>query len=573
MNKFFKYIVCAAATILMGMGLNSCVKDLDVEPIDPALQSDVTAEQMFNKCYSRFATSGNNGGDGSPDVADIDGGFQHMFRQMWNSNELTTDEAICGWTDEGIAPYCFNTYSSDHNMLRGYYYGLSISITFCNQYLEAFGSHDATMTAEIRFLRAFEFYLLMDAFGNVPFTTKISADNPEQYTRTQVFEFIESELKDIIGEGSGNQVLNDPEPKSYGDEGYGRVDKAAAWMLLARLYLNAEVYTGTPRWADARDYAKKVMDSNYRLHTTGSEKTVNWTERVYDNEGNLVEEIEHKNEIWKFSAYQTLFMGDNGINGATEEAIFPVIQDGIRTTSYGGTNFLIASTSDADVHPLRYSSREVNGLYKNATWSGNRARPELIKKFFGDMSVPEGHAYDVAEAAGDDRALFETEGRTLDIEDVSNFKNGYAIAKFNNFKTDGTPGKDLTFPDSHLFYMRVAEAYLTYAEALTRLAGGGAAPGEAVNAINAIRGRAHATQKSSYSLNDILDEWSREFYFEGRRRVDLIRFGKFGGQDDYKWQWMGGVKEGRRFDAFRNIFAIPYDEIVANPNLKQNPGY
>ena len=555
MNKFFKYIVCAAVAIVMSMGLNSCIKDLDVEPIDPSLQNDVTAEQLFNKCYSVFATSGNNGGDDNVDVAGLDGGFQHKFRQMWNSNELTTDEAICGWGDEGISSYCHNSYDASHPMLRGYYYGLCIGITFCNQYLEVFNDYDATMSAEIRFLRAFQFYLLTDAFGNIPFTTKISGDNPEQYSRAQVCEFIESELKDIIGEGSGSQVLSDPMPKNYGQEGFGRVDKAAAWMLLARLYLNSQVYTGTPRWAEARDYAKKVMDSSYKLFTN-------------DYEGVGIDGVTRK-----FSAYQMLFMGDNGTNGAMVEAVFPVIQYGTRTTSWGGSNFLICSTFDGDMHPYPYDATEVNGLYNNSTWGGNRARPELIKKFFSDIEAPEGHAYDVAAAAGDDRALFETEGRHLNVENESDFKYGYATAKFTNFKCDGSKGSDITFADAQLMYMRAAEAYLTYAEAVTRLAGSGAAPADAVDAINKVRERAHATKKASYSLNDILDEWSREFYFEGRRRVDLIRFGKFGGTTDYKWQWKGGAYAGRDFEAYRNVFAIPNDDILANPNLKQNEGY
>ena len=555
MNKLFKYIVCAAVAVLLGMGLNSCVKDLDVNPIDPSLQNDVTPEQLFNKCYSVFATSGNDGGDGNVDVDGLDGGFQHKFRQMWNSNELTSDEAICGWGDEGIASYCHNTYDASHPMLRGYYYGLCIGITFCNQYIDVFGDYDPTMTAEVRFLRAFQFYLLTDAFGNIPFTTKISGENPEQYTRAQVYDFIESELKAIIGETSSDQVLSNPSPKKYGEPGYGRIDKAAAWMLLARLYLNAQVYTGTPQWAAARDYAKKVIDSSYKLHTVG-----------YDANG-----IDGVHRKW--TAYQMLFMGDNATTDAVYEAIFPVIQNGTRTTSWGGTEFLIASTVDADVHPNPYDPTEVNGVYQNSTWGGNRCRPDLIKKFFTDVEAPSGHAYDVAAAAGDDRALFETEGRYLNVEDESNFKYGYAVAKFNNFKCDGSKGSDATYPDSHLFYMRKAEAYLIYAEALTRLAGSGAAPAEAVAAINAIRGRAHAIQKASYSLNDILDEWSREFYFEGRRRVDLIRFGKFGGNTDYKWQWKGGAYDGRDFEAYRNVFAIPTDDLIANPNLKQNEGY
>ena len=556
MNKFFKYIQFAAVALLIAGGFTSCINDLDVEPIDPALQSDVTPEQLFNKCYSVFATSGNNGGDDNVDVDGLDGGFQHKFRQMWNSNELTTDEAICGWGDEGIPTYCHNSYDASHPMLRGYYYGLCIGITFCNQYLAEFADYDATMTAEIRFLRAFQFYLLTDAFGNVPFSTTVSSENPEQYSRAQVCEFIESELKAIVGENDADNanILNDPKPKKYGETGYGRIDKAAAWMLLSRLYLNSEVYTGTPRWQEAAEYAKKVMDSGYKLHTQG-----------YAAEG--------KDGVYReFTAYQMLFMGDNGTTDAAYEAVFPVIQDGLRTTSWGGTNFLICSTVDADVHPYPYDETEVNGLYNNSTWGGNRARPELIRLFFPNDDAPSEHAYAVAMAAGDDRALFETEGRFLNVEDESNFKYGYAIAKFNNFKCDGSKGSDITFADSHLFYMRVAEAYLNYAEALTRM-NGGTAPADAVAAINAIRGRAHATQRTSYTLNQILDEWGREFYFEGRRRVDLIRFGKFGGPTDYQWQWKGGVYAGRDFEAFRNVFAIPTSDLITNTKLQQNPGY
>ena len=556
MNKIFKYMQCAAAALLIAGGLTSCINDLDVTPIDPSLQSDVTPEQLFNKCYSVFATSGNNGGDDNVDVDGLDGGFQHKYRQLWNSNELTTDEAICGWGDEGIPSYCHNSYDASHPMLRGYYYGLCIGITFCNHYLDEYSDHDATMTAEVRFLRAFQFYLLTDAFGNIPFLTTVTTENPEQRTRAEVCQFIESELKAIIGENPDDNayILNDPTPKKYGQQGYGRIDKAAAWLLLSRLYLNSEVYTGTARWAEARDYAKKVMDSNYKLHTTGYAGT--GIDGVYR----------------EFTPYQMLFMGDNGTTDAAYEAVFPVIQDGLRTTSYGGTNFLIASTFDSDMHPYIYDATEVNGLYNNNTWGGNRARPELVRLFFPNDDAPVGHAYDVTFAAGDDRALFETDGRFLNVEDESNFKYGYAVAKFTNFKCDGSKGSDNTFPDSHLLYMRVAEAYLNYAEALTRL-NGGTAPAEAVAAINALRARAHATQRNSYTLNQILDEWGREFYFEGRRRTDLIRFGKFGGNTDYQWQWKGGVYAGRDFEAFRNVFAIPTDDIIANPNLKQNPGY
>ena len=145
------------------------------------------------------------------------------------------------------------------------------------------------------------------------------------------------------------------------------------------------------------------------------------------------------------------------------------------------------------------------------------------------------------------------------------------MAKFINYKSDGSAGHDATFMDADFFFFRTAEAYLTYAEATARQ-NGGAATAEGVKAINDLRARAHASQKAGYSLNDILDEWSREFYFEGRRRVDLIRFGKFGGNTDYIWQWKGGTYIGRNFDEYRNIYAIPAAQLPVYNNV-QNPGY
>ena len=174
-------------------------------------------------------------------------------------------------------------------------------------------------------------------------------------------------------------------------------------------------------------------------------------------------------------------------------------------------------------------------------------------------------------AAGDDRAIFDGIDREINNLDRATFKNGYAVAKFNNYKSDGTSGHDATFMDADFFLFRTAEAYLTYAEATARQ-NGGSATADGVAAINALRARAHATQRSGYSLNDILDEWAREFYFEGRRRVDLIRFGKFGGNTDYIWQWKGGTYAGRNFDAYRNIYAIPASQLSTYGN-EQNPGY
>ena len=529
MKTYIKNIIPAAA-LLVAVGFSSCTKDLDVTPIDPNLNTDIQPEALFNKCYANIAVAGNGGANGDCDVDGIDGGTSGYVRQMWNAQELTTDEAICGWGDEGIANFCYNTYDASHPMLRGYYYRLYTGISFCNQYLQKFSDYNAAMTAEVRFVRALNYFNLMDGWGNVPFVTAISSEKPVQYSRQEVFNFVESELLDI--EGS----LNAAQAKKSSESGYGRVDKAAAWLLLARLYLNAEVYTGTAQWQKAADYAKKVMDSSYKLNTKG---------------------------VNEWSAYQMLFMGDNGETDAAYEAEFPILQDGVRTTSWGTTLFLLASTHDADMS-------DSNGTTE--AWGGNRARPQLIEKFFPNHDAPEASPADVAAAAGDDRAIFDTNGRTLDNEDVSTFKSGYAVAKFTNFTSTGASTKSGQFPDGDFFLMRVAEAYLTYAEAQARL-NGGATNAEAAAAINALRTRANAETKANYSLNEICDEWCREFYFEGRRRMDLVRFGKFGGSSDYVWQWKGGAFNGRNFDASKNIFAIPTTDLTANPNLTQNPGY
>jgi hypothetical protein len=124
--------------------------------------------------------------------------------------------------------------------------------------------------------------------------------------------------------------------------------------------------------------------------------------------------------------------------------------------------------------------------------------------------------------------------------------------------------------DTDLPFMRVAEAYLTYAEASIRQSGPNA---KATEYINLLRNRANAMQESSYGLNDVIKEWSKEFWFEGRRRMDLVRFGMYGGQSAYKWEFMGGLPAGTQFPAYRNIYPLPDNDLTNNENLKQNEGY
>lgn len=531
----FKYIkhIAPATLLCMSLGLGSCVNDLDVTPIDPSTVMTPDFNALFTKCYANMAVAGNGGANGDCDIDGLDGGTTGFVRQMFNANELPTDEAMCCWGDEGIPAFNYNQWGASHPMLKGYYYRLYFGVTVCNFYLEQAAEHDAAMTAEVRFLRALYYYYLMDCFGNIPFLTTVSPTAAEQANRQQVYDFIESEL---IGEDGCIASMKAPKSNTY-----GRADQAAGWMLLTRLYLNAEIYTGTAQWEKAAEYAKKVMESGYTLHKTG--------------EG-------------RWSAYQMLFMGNNGENGAQNEAVLALLQDGADVTSWGTTLFLMASTFNAQ---MTFLDGATNGTTE--AWGGNRCRPDLINKFFPNGGIPEdADTWAILAAAKDDRALFWGKGHTLDIDDVATFESGFGCTKFTNFYSNGSAAHNSQFPDADFFLMRAAEAWLSYAEATARM-NGDRTTAEGAAAINEIRSRANASTKNSYSLNEILDEWSREFYFEGRRRIDLIRFGKFGGNSDYKWQWKGGIKEGTNFSANLNVFAIPDTDLNANPNLVQNPGY
>lgn len=267
-----------------------------------------------------------------------------------------------------------------------------------------------------------------------------------------------------------------------------------------------------------------------------------------------------------------LFLADNDVNGAQYEDIFPILHDGIRTQSYGGMHFLVLSTycktSESDMADLIPSGTT------NAWGKCMRVKGKLIDIFLGEgVNAPEtGKLSDIITVANDDRALFyDGGGYTRYIEDETDAKHGYACAKFRNVRSDGQATSIVDqFVDTDLPLMRIAEAYLTYAEAETRLNGETA---DAAAKINDLRSRANATQKTSYTLEDIRDEWAKEFWFEGRRRMDLVRFNNFGGQSVYTWRWMGNSAAGSQFPAYRNIFAIPLNDLTNNPNLVQNPGY
>lgn len=511
--------------VLLAMGVStSCISDLDVEPIDPSVTQTFEQDGVFAKIYATLSLTGQEGPAGRGDVDGIDEGTSAFVRLIWNLNELTTDEAICSWGDPGIPEMNFNRWSSSHDQITGVYGRFYFNVTLCNHFLEQTEGMTDEKTvkqrAETRFMRALNYFYLMDFFGNVPFTEVVATEAPKQISRADLFNYVEKELTECEAD------MYDPKQAPY-----YRADKAANWLLKSRLYLNAEVYTGTPKWSEAATYAKKVMDSAYKLNPE----------------------------------YTHLFMGDNSgsnVNKAPQEIILPIAADGIKTRSWGSSLFLIASTRTSGMP--NWGSTE--------GWGGNRARATLVKKFFPDGNIP-ANAYvtPTTTGAADKRALFfvDPNDRTLEIQKVEIFKQGYSVMKYNNARADGASPGDTQFPDMDVPFLRAAEAYLTFAEATLRAGGSNDA---ALTAINALRTRANAPIFTTINLDRILDEKAREFYFEGHRRTDLIRYGYYGG-GDYNWDWKGGSPSGTKFSEIYNLFPIPSTDMNSNENLKQNTGY
>lgn len=532
------FFSAAIVSLALGALTVSCVGDLDVTPINPQQTMSLDKDALFNKIYGTFCLTGQTGPDGNGDLSSIEeldeGQQTEFYRMMWYMNEFTTDEASWVWaTDAGVPELLHNTYDARNGFSMGLYYRLTYNVTLCNYFLSQVS--DARMCAEVRFIRAVNYYYMMDEFGAGPFLTAVSDELAPYYNRQQLFAFVESELKDI-----------EPDLADAGTNTYGRVDKVAAWMMLARLYLNAEVYTGTQHWQEAKDYAEKVINNGYYklMETPGTNPVTGET----------------------YTPYQMLFLADNNSNGAQKEIIFPFMLDGVNTKGHGTTNFLIFSAYSADM------SADIPSGTDNHWGRCSRTRGKLVEKFFGVTGdAPQSNSIAVITgAAGDDRALFYTKGFTKYVTDELDASQGYAYVKFRNVRSDGQATAALDAVDTDLPFLRIAEAYLTFAEAETRMNGANAT---AAAKITDLRNRAHATPQATYTLSDILDEWSREFWFEGRRRMDLVRFGLYGGQSEYTWNYMGGEPTGTAFPAFRNVYAIPQNDLDNNRNLHQNPGY
>ena len=517
------------------LATTSCTK-LDLAPTN-----DITAEAVYQtpegyksalaKVYGAFALTGNSttGSQDIPPQIIQDEGNSDFLRLYWNLQELTTDEAGWSWkNDAGVQGLHELSWSSINPIVSGLYYRSFFQITLANDFIrqssdENISRRGITGTAadeirkyraEARFLRAFQYWVLMDLYANPPFVTEadaIASGIPKQIQRKDLFNYIESELKALEMELAAARTNE-----------YGRADQAAAWALLARIYLNAEVYTGTGRYTDAITYCNKIFGAGYTLH------------------GN----------------YRELFLADNHLN--TDELILAINYDGTYTQNYGGTTYLIHGP--ANVPPA------ISGV--NEHWGGLRVTENFVNLF----ADPSGNT--------DKRAQFYTNGQSKDMNELYMSTDGYAPIKFRNLTRSGAPAphRDPSgiFSDVDFPLFRLAEVNLIYAEAVLRGGSGGNAT-TALTYINDLRSRAYGNASGNIAANAltldfILDERGRELHYEAFRRTDLIRFGKFT-TNQYLWAWKGGVRSGVGVDSKYNIFPLPPTDLSANPNLKQNKDY
>ncbi|MFB6231412.1 MAG: RagB/SusD family nutrient uptake outer membrane protein [Salinibacter sp.] len=544
-SRFLSRTLLPIALIAAVFALTSCDK-VGVQPkglaaADNIFQQDGAYKSYLAKLYAGLNVTGQTGPFGNPDIEGIDDeGFSQYIRLWWQLQELPTDEAVLAYSDAPVQEMNTSEWGDQNGFLSGMYSRVSFQVMQVNNFLKE--STPAKLNqrnvssdvrekmpqwrAEARFLRALSYWHGLDLFGGIPIVTEedpIGGEPPQPNTRQEVFEYVESELIAITN-SDGEENL-----PPIGQAQYGRADRAAAYMVLANLYLNAEVYIGEARYSDAIEYTSRIIDSGaYSLQTEGR---------------------------GGFSAYERLFLADNqNANGL----IFSIPHDGSNTQHYGGTQFL----THAAVGPPMDSTGNINQDYGvDFGYRGLRVTAPSYNLF----------------SSADDRGIFYTTAHSLEINNLKDFRDGYAAPKYKNVTSNGNPGQNLTFPDTDYPMFRLAEAYLIYAEAVLR-GGSGGSESQARTLINDLReraglGRDVGTQDGpSLTLDFILDERGRELFWEARRRMDLIRYGQFTG-DQYLWPWKGGVKGGTSIEDYRALYPIPASELQVNPNLEQNPGY
>lgn len=546
MKRNMKHIAWIAAGA--SMLFTACIGDLDTLPLNP---SDSTSETVYGadesgyiagltKLYFNFVSNE------TTDLQVSDAGASELVRAFWTVQEVTSDACKCAWeNDAWVRAMNTNTWSdADNDATYAVYVRTLQGIAYTNEYLRQTASDRLSdrgvsselaakiqgFRAEARFLRAYFYWMALDVFGDVPFTTENSpfggGVNPKQASRKDVFDYCISELTALAADDS---------PMPAARSNYPRADKGAVLGLLARMYLNAEVYTGTPMWQEAKDACEDIFTMGYSL----------------------------------CPEYADLFRGDNGENPeALNEVLFGISYDAEQTQSYGGTSYLtLAAIAATDVS----STQMINGV--NNGWGGIRVPYEYVEKYFNVRNADySAGTYDVNDKRG---RMFYIKGRSESMDGALYvFLNGWSCLKFNNIPHNMDQDSYLetaaskAYSDIDFPMIRLGEIYLIYAEACMNLG----QANTALPKVQELAARAGVTAPTSITQEWLIEERARELMWEGHRRTDLIRYGKFT-SSSFLWTYKGGSFSGQGFDDHMKIFAIPASELASNPELHQNPGY
>ena len=520
MKKISTKIILGLCTV--ALIFSSCADELDTKPkvelsLENLLAKDPNAVQgLLSKMYGTLALSGSNG-PGSSDISGADVGETAFLRGIINLQDFTADGMKNRWGDDGLDQLTTSSrWTSSNKFFRYLYDRIYYIVPQTTNIILALNNVDVEneeqIVSELRFIRAFSYYYMIDCFGKGVLVTDAnygtSTPLPEA-SRQELFDYVESELLDI-------------EEKIGTTNEYGRANKAVVRMLLAKLYLNAQVYTGTARWDDALTYTNKVInEGGYQLA---------------DN-------------------FVSLFSADNNVpTNGKNEIIFPLIADAVVSQSFGNTTYLVNGSCSSE-------TMNINDFGTGDAWSGHRA----TKAWYG--------LYGDLETSPDDRAkLFWTAGHSYEMTNYKTWSDGYPAVKFRNNSFNG-PTTVTNFSSTDFPLYRLADAYLMYAELTLRGAAGGSSS-QAVEYVNQVRNRSHAgpITTGQLTLDFLIDERARELNFEGHRRTDLIRFGKFTGSA-YIWPWKGNDVDGTSIPDTYRLFPIPLTAMQSNPNLKQNPGF
>lgn len=555
--KTTKYIIVAVVGALLT--LTSCIKDLEALPLN---ETDVTSETAYNDTVESYLTGlaklYNTMSSHSVSYVTVkDEGASQVARAFFACQEITTDACKIAW---GNDPWCRamnnNTWTDEENdAVFGMFFRSIQAISYCNEFLRQ--TTDAKLTergansdvkakvhqfrAEARVIRAWYYWMAIDVFGDVPFTTEkdaVGTEAPAQKPRADIYKYIVAELEELAADGSDLPVAQ---------ANYPRVDKGTALGLLSRLYLNAETYKGAPEWEKCKQTCERIFGLGYKLAPT----------------------------------YAELFRGDNGENpDARGEFLMTIPFDTNSQQSYGGTTFLTcAAINQLDI--------DTDGTLTGgkAGWGGIRISGEFVERYFNitDANFETGE-YTCADERG---KMFYIKGRLGNGKipsdgELYNYLYGWSCFKFSNLPHDikaedyasyTTPVS--TFSNIDLPVIRLGEIYLTYAEACVRLGKGGDAQYK-MDDLAKRTGVSALTLPASWdntARDMFVAERARELLWESCRRTDLIRYGLYSGSE-YLWPYKGGnTPVGQDFPEYKELFAIPASQIEANPDLYNPDGY